>query len=86
MKLQVIVEETSGEVVATQQIVSPDYRVPAQWSEEGSHVVAVYRRIAAGPGQRSHEVEVDVPDDVLRAADVERFHSVVKSAVDRTAG
>jgi hypothetical protein len=85
MRLSVIVEDSSGDVVATQQIVSDDYRVSARWSDGGEPVIAVYRRIVAGPGQREHQIDLDVPEDVLRTDDVNRWHEVVKDALRGTA-
>jgi hypothetical protein len=82
LRLKVIVEAESGEVVATQQMVEPNHLAVAQWPDE-TEVVAVYRRIVAGPDQREHEVEVDVPESVIRTMDVDRLHAVAQEAVKK---
>ncbi len=84
MKLLVIVDDTSGDVLATQQIVSDDYRVPARGLDGSEPIVAVYRRIVAGPGQSENQIDLDVPMDVLRTDDVELWHKVVKDALRRS--
>jgi hypothetical protein len=85
MKLTVIVEDSSGDVVATQQIVSGDYRVPARGADGSEPAIAVYRRIVAGPGQCEYQIDLEMPMDVLRTEDVDRWHQIVKDALRGTA-
>lgn len=88
LRLLVVTDETTGQVLATQQVdtapdaayhrLLPDTARPA--SDEPA--IQVFRRITAGEGQVQHEVDVEVPDDVFRRMDVAALHDVVQRRVD----
>ena len=84
MRLIVIVDERSHEVVATQQVINADHLTHALWSGD-SHKLPVYRRIVAGPGQRKHEVEIEIPEAVFRTMDAEWLHAAAHKAVNKLA-
>jgi hypothetical protein len=65
-KLTVIVD-ADGEVVGTQV---QDYPLP-----EG----VASARLVAGPGQKRHEIEVEVPARFATPKDIDQFHAHVKS-------
>ena len=85
-----VITDSAGAVLATQQIIADvdiaDYSrlVPENHSRAGDSVPArAYRRIVPRPDQFEYTVDVEVPERVLDAMDVDALHELVRAETDR---
>jgi hypothetical protein len=63
----IVIVDADGEVVGTQV---RDYPLPAG---------VAFAHLVAGPGQKRHEIEVEMPAGFAMLEDIDQFHAHVKS-------
>jgi hypothetical protein len=72
----VVITDNKGEIVGTQAHEELPYTADSG-SAHGAG--SVFARLVPGPGQKRHEVEIELPARFSRREDITRFHADVKS-------
>jgi|RhiMethySRZTD1v2_1073278.scaffolds.fasta_scaffold383322_2 hypothetical protein len=68
-----VITDTQGQVLGTKQIVD---------EPRPSGEMTVYSRLIAGPGQVKHEIDIELPEAVIRSRDADELHKIVQAALD----
>ena len=68
-----VITDAQGQVLGTKQIIDD----PRPSSE-----MSVHSRLIAGPGQVKHEIDVEVPEAVIRTGDAAEIHKIVQARLD----
>ena len=79
-----VITDAEGRVLATQQVVEPEYSRPAaETLSPADDSVRAYRRIIPGPDQSEYTVDLEIAEGVLDPLDVDALHELVRVETDR---